>query len=90
MKLKERLIHLLGGYTYKEHKQFNIVKCEKPVLTLRSVLYLPDNPTEADIDYCKQELAYQIAEELMNKRLIMFELNNPEKVAATVRVVDMT
>ena len=89
MKLKEKLIHWLGGYTYQEHKQVNIIQTTKPVITLRSVSYLPMNPKIEDIDYCKQELAYQIAEDMVNSQLIHFAVDYPEKIAATVRVVDM-
>lgn len=89
MKLKEKIIHWLGGYTYQEHKQVNIIQTTKPIITLKSVSYLPTNPTIEDIDYCKQELAYQIAENMVNSQLIQFAVDYPEKITATARVVDM-
>lgn len=89
MKLKEKLIHWLGGYTYQEHKQINIIKTTKPVITLKSISYLPINPKIEDIDYYKQELAYQIAEDMVNSQLIHFAVDYPEKITATARVVDM-
>ena len=89
MKLKEKLIHWLGGYTYQEHKQVSIIQTTKPVITLKSVSYLPVNPMIEDIDYCKQELAYQIAEDMANSQLIQFVVDYPEKITAITRVVDM-
>ena len=89
MKIKEKLIHLLGGYTYQEHKQINVIQTTKPVITLKSALYLPVNPMIEDIDYCKQELAYQIADDMVNSQLIRFTVDYPKKIEATVRVVDM-
>ena len=89
MKLKEKLIHWLGGYTYQEHKQVNIIQTTKPVITLKSVSYLPINPMIEDIDYCKQELAHQIAEDMVNSQLIQFVVDYPKQITAIIRVVDM-
>ena len=89
MKLKEKIIHWLGGYTYQEHKQVNIVQTTKPVITLKAISYLPTNPGMEDILYCKQELTHQIAEDMANSQLIQFIVDYPEKIIATTRVVDM-
>lgn len=89
MKLKEKLIHWLGGYTFQEHKQVNIVQTTKPIITLKSISYLPISSKIEDIDYCKRELAYQIAEDMVNSQLIQFVVDYPEKITAITRVVDM-
>ena len=92
MKLKEKLIHWLGGYTFQERKQVNIIQTTKPIITLRSVSKIDPFliiDKEAQEEYVKQELAIQLAEDMANKGFIEFSTDEKDYITATVRVVDM-
>lgn len=89
MKLREKIIHWLGGYTYQDHHKMEIIRTEKPIITLRSAICFGENPDQREIDYSKQELSYQLAKEMADRHLIVFTLDRPDKMIATVRLVDM-
>lgn len=91
MRLKEKLIHWLGGYTFQEYKQVNIIQTTKPIITLRSVSKIDPFliiDKEAQEEYVKRELAIQLAEDMANKGFIKFSTDEKDYITATVRVVD--
>ena len=92
MKLREKIIHWLGGYTFQEHKQFNIIQTTKPIITLRSASRIDPFliiDKEAQEKYIKQELAIQLAEDMANKGFIKFSTDEKNYITATVHVVGM-
>ena len=87
MKLKEKLIHWLGGYTYQTHQNVNIVHCPARMVTLKIESYF--NPYEKEEymkEYIKKDLAYKLGEKMLNENIITF-LEDVDTISATLRVV---
>ncbi len=77
-KIKEKLIHWLGGYTLSDlptERKFEIVTTSAPLVTLRAVSHAPTWTTldEDDIKYIKKDLAYQLADDMVNNKMIVFD-----------------
>lgn len=87
MKLKEKIIHWLGGYTYQTHQTVNIVHCPTRVVTLKVESYLsPYEKGETMKEYIKKNLAYKLGEKMLDENIITFS-ENADTISATVRTV---
>jgi len=87
MKLKEKLIHWLGGYTYQTHQTVNIVHCPTHVVTLKVESYLsPYEKGEAMKEYIKKDLAYKLGEKMLDENIITFS-ENTDTISTMVRIV---
>ena len=78
MKIKEKIIHLLGGYTKNEYQMNNNVKaripvfeCERPIETVKAG-FTNDGRREIPEDWLKEELAMKIAKKMVEDSLIAF------------------
>ena len=76
MKIKDKLIHLLGGITQTEYKLTDmlvdrpcIVKVEKPLVTVKAgYRHKPFNDPPEDI--IQEDLAIKLSEQMLNRGLV--------------------
>ena len=69
MKIREKLIHALGGFTKEEYEPMRaaaqmpipICKVERPIKELKARFAIREQETIPDIDWIKRRLAEQIA-----------------------------
>ena len=99
MKIREKLIHLLGGHTDREYQMNNNTKVripviynEKPIKTVRASYWFQtdeDMTDEQKIGFVKEGLAKKLAERMMLGGLIVYTSMEPRELTATVKAVDM-
>ena len=100
MKIKERLIHLLGGVTEEEFfmaakEARPMIARESPVRTIKAGYCIVDSMHAPPEKYLKNELMSRIANKILEEKLIQFyivphstgESNYPQDVMAIVKVV---
>ncbi len=100
MKLKDRIIHFLGGYTKSEYEannntkvRFPVIYNEKPIKTIkcshRIDVYNPyivfDKKYE---DFIKVDLARKIGDEMLKNDCLLFSTPESGIVTAMAKVVD--
>lgn len=87
MKLKEKLIHWLGGYTYQTHQTVNIVHCPTHMVTLKAESHFsPYEREEAMKEYIKKDLAYKLGEKMLDENMITFS-EKVDAISAMIRIV---
>ena len=101
MKIKDRIIHLLGGYTKSEYTMNNNTKvrrpvysCERRIETLKAKYSCTRVPADEMINHIEKDLAIQLALKMMAEGFVTYRTNlendprteRPE-IYATVHVV---
>ncbi len=87
-KLKEKLIHWLGGYTSLiEAQPHTIITSTAPLIRLKVVYKMFYNFPE-DMAYIKRKLAEKLVDNILENRMIMIDKNDDE-VMATLYVADI-
>ena len=106
MKIKDKLIHLLGGFTREDHlfidhaskihRYFSTI--EQPVRTLKAGYCISDLRHQPPDDFLQHELMAKLANTILEEKLVTFytkqrypgESDYPQDVYATIKVVDTT
>ncbi len=97
MKIKDKLIHLLGGYTkaeYQLNKNTNVripvIRHEKPIRTYKIGHRFNPNyqMNEREIEYVKKDMAYMLADKLNDENMIQFTSNEQAEMYAIIQVID--
>ena len=75
MKIKDKFIHMLGGYTEKEYNiskmRMNIAVCERPVVTLKAG-YLVNRHDPISETFIRNELTAKLANRMLDEGFIQF------------------
>lgn len=106
MKIKDKLIHLLGGLTREEHLFMDHASkihrysfmIEQPVRTLKAWYCISDRRHQPPDDFLQHELMAKLAKKILEEKLVSFytkprypwESDYPQDVCAMIRVVDTT
>lgn len=85
MKIREKLIHALGGFTKEEYEPMReaaqmpipICKVERPIRELKARFAIREQEPIPDIDWIKRRLAEQIANGAIDEGLV--QLRQEEK-----------
>lgn len=104
MKIKDKLIHLLGGFTKDDmpyinpenkidHYTFHV---QQPVRTLKAGYCISDLRHQPPDDFLQHELMAKLANTIMEEKLVTFytkprypgESEYPQDVYATIKVVE--
>jgi len=103
MKIRNRLIHLLGGYTKNEYLMNNNTKvrtpifcADKPTRTLKAGYCIADQHRQPPEKWVKNELMARLANRILDENLVGFytapkntgESEYPQEVTAIIRVVE--
>ena len=97
MKIKDKLIHLLGGYTkaeYQLNKNTNVripvIRHEKPIRTYKIGHRFNPNyqMNDREIEYVKKDMAYMLADKLNDENMIRFTSNKQSEMYAIIQVID--
>lgn len=106
MKIKDKLIHLLGGLTREDHLFMDHASkihgysstIEQPVRTLKAGYCISDLRHQPPDDFLQHELMAKLANTILEEKLVAFytkprypgESDYPRDVYAMIRVVDTT
>lgn len=102
MKIKDKLIHLLGGLTREEHlfmdhaSKIHGYSIEQPVRTLKAGYCISDLRHQPPDDFLQHELMAKLANTILEEKLVSFytkprypgEIDYPQDVYATIKVVE--
>lgn len=99
MKIKEYLIHKLGGYTKEEYDKVNAIalqplpvyrRYDVPIRQLKACYRLVDREYENFLDdYVYRHLVNQLCESLLDEHMITFLTDNENsEVRAILKVVE--
>lgn len=104
MKIKDKLIHLLGGLTREEHLFMDHASkihrysftIEQPVRTLKAGYCISDLRHQPPDDFLQHELMAKLANTILKEKLVSFytkprypgESDYPQDVYATIKVVE--
>lgn len=99
MKIKDKLIHLLGGLTREEHlfmDHASKITIEHPVRTLKAEYCVSDLRHQPPDDFIQHELMAKLANTILEEKLVSFytkpkypgESDYPLVACATIKVVE--
>ena len=86
MKIREKLIHALGGFTKEEYEPMRaaaqmpmpICKIERPIKELKARVVIRKSEPALDIDWIKRRLAEQIANRAIDGGLVLVQARQQE------------
>lgn len=91
MKLKEKLIHWLGGYTFQEHVTHSIITAEKPLIkvSIAARFNKYDFNDKEEREFLMRELSTKIAEEMLNNGYIKFSFPEEDVLRADAYIAKL-
>ena len=91
MKLKEKLIHWLGGYTSQNHITHSIITAEKPLIkvSIAARFNRYDFYDKEEREFLMRELSTQIAKEMLNNGYIKFSFPEEDVFRADVYIAKL-
>lgn len=96
MRIRDKLIHFLGGYTksdYKNRPVNTVIKQEMPIRTIKVAYTLNSDYSEEEKKYIKEDMIIRLAKRMDEENLVLFKYQvddptiNPH-MYAIVRVIE--
>lgn len=90
VKLKEKIIHLLGGYINQDYITPKISITQRQIIKLTTAIQINMYELkEVEKDYLKRELSFQIAQEMLKSGCIEFSQVEPNILYAYAYVTKL-